>query len=366
MTVTRKPWVSSAEKWVPCPASVALESQYPESRGGGERYEGIAAHQYLESVLAGTPFDLGHMTKVGVPVNAEMVAGAMEVVSALCDVGVDPWRCEVEARVETPQLGPDLQARIDVAFVDHAAQTLYVLDYKYGHRYVPAVDSWQLALSAAALAERDGLSADWCAVLLVVQPRCFVEATKVRDWVTTVGNCAHLMTVAARSAALAGQPQAPLRTGPHCYSCSARRACGAFASVVGVATDDAWGVSPRELTGRELAAEIVLLREAGDRIKSRLTALEAQAMGDLQRGQAVPGWTVGYSKPHLQWTISHSEVLMLGDGLGIDLRAPKQAVSPSQALKLGIAASVVESYSSRPPGAPRLERVKPPTPTPKG
>lgn len=354
MAPVSKPWPSTADVWVHCPASIALTSRYPDERDSPARHEGTAAHEVLSRLLTGDMPSIGDDTRIGVPVDANMIAGAEAVLAALADVAGD---YHSEHSIPATELGDGVRARLDVVALDHESNTLTVIDYKYGHRYVPVVDNWQLALSASAYAHEYQVPSGYTARLIIVQPRCYSASEPVREWRTDIATLHHLMSVAARSAEKSRLPDAPFRTGPHCYSCSGRRACSAFMATVEAAIDDAYGLTPRELSPTEIAGELVMLRDAAERLRARLTAVEAHAMHLLQSGHSVPGWTVAYSRPHLVWAVPQTDVLEMGAMVGVDLTAAKQVVTPAQAKKLGLDAGIVDACSSRPPGVPKLDRL---------
>ena len=361
MSRTAEPWPSTANVWVRCPAAIGMMARFSDSQDSPAAREGIAAHEVLEKMLAGNLPAIADATRSGVPVDAAMIDGAGVFLAALADVAIGSDGYSSELKVPGPELGAGINTRLDFVAIDHASRTVTVIDYKYGHRYVPVFDNWQLALGASAFAHEYQIPGDYEARLMIVQPRCYSASEKVRAWRISVATAHHLMSVAARSAEKARRPDAPFATGPHCNGCSGRRACSAFLTTVEAAVDDAYALSPRDPSPTDVAGELVLLREAGERIRARLTALEAHAMQLLQAGHSVPGWRVAYSKPHRVWTIPQPDVLALGVLAGVDLSAAKQVVTPAQAQELGLDAGIVDVCSSRPPGSPKLERLSPAT-----
>jgi hypothetical protein len=113
---------------------------------------------------------------------------------------------------------------------------------------------------------------------------------------------------------------------------------------------DAVGMS---LTGHNLAFEIRQLRRIETLLKSRLIGLEEQA---IHSAEIVPGFTVQRGNGRTRWKkdVPHDEIIAMADLMGLDVRKPVELDTPSQVIKKGIDAGVINEYSETPLTAPRL------------
>lgn len=102
------------------------------------------------------------------------------------------------------------------------------------------------------------------------------------------------------------------------------------------------------LSPEALAMELRILYRCADLVNARLTGLEQQAIGMLQAGTTVPGYTMDHGKGRAIWSRPVNEVLVLGEMLGLNLAAPQEAVTPAQAKKMGLDTEVLAAYSETP------------------
>ena len=71
-----------------------------------------------------------------------------------------------------------------------------------------------------------------------------------------------------------------------------------------------------------------------------------QVETSIRRGERVPGWMTQPKQGREAWAVPIEEVHALGDMLQIDLRK-QSAVTPKQAVKLGIDKDVIKAYISK-------------------
>src|SRR6202008_2575730 len=115
-----------------------------------------------------------------------------------------------------------------------------------------------------------------------------------------------------------------------------------------------------------IGTELAILELGANLLKGRKEALAAQAEALLRAGKRVPGWCMEPGQSRLEWNegVTPDEVLGVGTLLGKDLKKPPGAmnsrsapvVTPTQAIKAGIAAAVIGQYASRPSSALKLAR----------
>jgi hypothetical protein len=188
----------------------------------------------------------------------------------------------------------------------------------------------------------------------VVQPRNYHRDGPVRRWDTSgrvlVGLIDNLQRAAHRAKAVGPQTQ----TGPWCRDCQARRGCDAFMRAAASAMDMAGDTIPHDLPSPALGLELRNLKRAEAIIKARADALEEQVLATIAGGGTVPYFTKGYVQGREKWTTPAAEVFVLGDVMGIDLRAPAEPLSPAQARKAGMDPALVKQFTVTPTGAAKV------------
>lgn len=322
-----------------------MESQAPpRDESFDAREEGIAAHWYAAELAAGR--NPGDVAPNGVAITTDMQEGANLLLQEL----EGPGDLLIETEIQMEHLPRPVTARLDFARVDAQNRRLKVVDYKFGHRYVPAVDNWTLAIYADALRRRFPELAWPYFELVIVQPRSYVSDGPVRRWAPEPERLDSLMLQVVEAL----EDGETLRTGEHCRNCRAAGSCDALARIGGKLLEEMSLAAPRGLSAPELANELTWLRTAQDRLKARLDALESEAIVKIRDGDGVPGWTLQSTTTPPRWTRPVTDVLALGEAFGIDLAKPSEPCTPLQAIKKGLDESVVQEYSERRPGAAKL------------
>ena len=357
---------SSAEIWAYCAASVSMRRQYPEPDDTDEAREGTAAHWYVTETLQGRNMLLGAVAPNGVPIDAEMVDCAQDILidvrdtyHAQVDLGGDP-KMYVESRVAMPIVHADNWGTPDVQIVDRVRKRLFVWDYKYGHRFVDAAGNLQLIDYAIGALQTQGIPcADWphwTVTLSIAQPRNYHRYGPLREWKTD-GRALldEYVPQLYEAAKLAMAPDAPYQTGEHCRDCSGRHACPALQAAGAIAMDVSKRGAPVDLSPHALGLELRQIRDAEARLKARRTGLEEQALGLIRSGTGVPFFTAQHAVGREKWTVPAAEAFALGEIYGVDLRKPAEPITPNQARAKGIDAAVISAYADRPRGALRLE-----------
>lgn len=365
---------SSAHQWAPdegCRGSVALQQLYPDAEDSPEAREGTAAHWYVSELLQGRDVAVGAVAPNGHPVDAEMVDCALDFLVDIRDTlkAATHKGLRVEERVSISVVHPDNWGTPDAYLMDRPNKWLHVWDYKYGHRFVDAVGNWQLLDYACGIMETEGLSPDvpydhpdswhgWRISINVAQPRNFSPLGPIREWYLSGETLRDTWLPKLRKAAYeAMQPGAPLRTGAHCRDCSARHACPALQQAGAIAMDVSLTAQPVNLPPHAVGLELRQIDDAIKRLEARKTGLEEQALGLIRGGTLVPFYSVEHATGRERWTVPAAEVVLMGDMFGVDLRKEPQAITPTQARKAGVDATVIAAYAEKPSGALRLKRV---------
>lgn len=361
---------SSAHRWGPdgCAGSVAMEASQPEQEPTEESREGDAAHWLLAQTLLKLTVPDGAVAPNGVPINQEMRDAIVELVDDVTDTlktavgGQDYYR--IEEQLAAPlSIHPDNWGTPDVVFVQWSRKTIHLWDFKYGHRFVDAYRNWQMINYAACAIESEGLadSHEWSFTLTIAQPRCFERdelGGTLREWFVSGADLVPLIRQLREAAHAARDPAAPLRTGDHCRDCRAQWDCPANQRAGGVALDTIRGQGSAGMDAAAIGVEAKVLAEAMDFVKARLSALDAQALALLGRGERVPFHSLGWTKPRTAWDKDRqAEAAGLVAMFGVDVQPGVALPTPGQCLKQGVDGSVIAPYTFTPSPSQKLVRA---------
>lgn len=351
---------SALERIVPCPGSVALSRPFEDKETEASK-EGQVAHKvammwamWAQHTAARPPPVQGE-TIDGVRVDKEMVEGAKLYAEALEGFAGHPEQTIAIKRIHEHACWgtPD--------FWQYAAntKTLRITDYKYGHRYVEVYENYQLMAYAAGiidmLVEQQTLHEFETVVeFMLVQPRCYSADSPVRTWTTSATNLRAYMNEAANAAEDALSPNPRTKAGTHCLFCPARAVCKTAHVASTAILEYAGRVEAMAQNGAEVGLRLNLVNAALDMLKAVSTGLEEQAIAMLRAGKNVPYFMIDYTKPRETWSKPVAAVKMLGLVSGKVLTEETYAVTPKQAVKLGIDRAVISSYSFTPNGSAKL------------
>ena len=360
---------SSAHRWGPdgCAGSVAMEARQPEQEPTEESREGDAAHWLLAQTLLKLTVPADAVAPNGVPINDEMRDAILELVEDVNDTlkGCGPGDYyEIEQRIAAHSLiHPENDGTPDALFIQHSRKTVHIWDFKYGHRFVDAYRCWQLIDYAACAIDDAKLTdwRDWSFTLTIAQPRCFERdelGGTLREWFVSGAELAPLIDALRIAAHAAMEPDAMLRTGPHCRDCRAQWDCPANQRAGGAALDVIRGQGSSHMDPRSIGVEAKVLAEAMDFVKARLSALDAQALALLGRGEAVPFHALGWTQPRLSWEKDRqAEAAGIVAMFGVDVQPGVALPTPSQCIKQGVDGSVITPYTRRNEPSRKLLRV---------
>lgn len=348
---------SSAHRWVRCPASPDMEAQYPEQGDQEAARLGTAAHWVMEQFLTGNVMvEIGAVTPNGVMVTQEMLEGAELIFNDVARRLRPRTKLCVEQRVAIPTVHAQNWGTPDVHAWD--SHDLYIWDYKFGHEQVEVFENWQLMDYAAGCIHASDIELALIKVtMIVVQPRAYHKGGPVRAWERSaleLNPYIHTLAMAADEATSASLPPRAKPTPDGCKHCTARHACMALqrAAYQGVALAETAQAS--ELPPDALGLEMRLLTEASKLIEARLSGLETQALALMRQAVTVPHWVLRPGTSRTVWNKPDDEILALGAMMGLDLAKPKEAITPAQATKAGLDATLTAAYSFKPQGAMKL------------
>ena len=368
---------SSAPQWGYCSGSVAANLQAPDVNAARTR-EGTASHWVGAEVLDHwrRPYEtnvpvmlctdlIGKTAPNGVVIDEEMAEGAEYWVQEVLDVCGDGHlpRLLVEERVNMPDIHPDNWGTEDSSAWIPDLNTLYLWDYKYGHREVDAVENLQLIDYVKGLLNTHMIPPTARVVMRVVQPFCYHAPSTVREWVQTVEQLTPWFEHLSRQAHEA-MTCPTMTAGKHCRDCAAISRCStakrAGYSVITYAGEP-YDISILE--GPDLAAERRILTEGLQIVKARLKAVDDELYQQVSDGDKSSGLTLETKQGRLAWTVSPAEAILFAEQFQIDVtkpaaRTPTQAIAAASKETRPMFAKAVKAITERPSTGVKLVQVE--------
>ena len=350
---------SSGARRNQCPQSSTLEALFPQE-DTPESAEGVAAHWAAAEQLNGRLVDTGQIAPNGVVLTDEMMQGADmmldEVTKTLAPFGIEPRQCTIEQRVKIPRVHAVQFGSPDCYIVLPGKPfKLFLWDYKFGHRVVPAVDNAQMVEYVAGIVGHiPDLDPGVDVTVTIVQPRSYSREGPIRRWRTTLADMRGLINIASNSAHEALGPNPRARVGPECRDCKARLACPALQAEGFAAMDEAKRVTPLVLTPAQAGLELRLLKRSADLMKARITGLEQQLLAAAKAGKPTPGWWARPGESRERWTVPAEQIAVTGDLMRLDLRKPMEVVTPRQAREKGLDPEIIKALAARTAGGVEL------------
>lgn len=312
--------------------------------------EGTAAHEVAARLAReGILMPAGSLTSNGVAVTEEMVEGAELYADTLApylpgSIG------DFEKQIECLYVHRNCYGTPDYAY-GPLDGTLYVADYKFGHRYVDAFENWQLI--AYAIGRMPSYLPTVRVVLQIVQPRSYHRDGPVREWVLSGHELRDYAQVLSAACLDATHPDAVCKTGTQCYECPARHVCEAALHMEQSALYLSGSTIPLDATVEAKAVRLHQIRRAADHLKQMESGITEDLAAAVRRGINVPGFTLKAGSGRERWTAEVAEVVTLGSAMGVDLSKPG-CITPNQARKAGLPPDIVAAYSERSAGEVKL------------
>lgn len=337
---------SSAARIEVCPGSRAKEAAHPQEETI-EKREGTASHWAAQRLLLGDVVFVGETADNGVVLNDEMIAGARMYSSHIMERGPVG---DVEVVTASGALHPDNWGTPDHSVWVQEAMTLYIDDYKYGHKYVTPVLNRQCINYALLKAKELLLPPHAKVVITIVQPRSYHRDGPIRTWATTVGDLQEPGRKLAAAFMLSMQHDAPVNASDvdQCEDCSARMDCEAFLAEVYRSADYGYSPAPLGMTPAAKAKHRKLLYRAEKFIKSAREGLDEDIKSTLRMRSNVPGFAMLSKKGRIGWNdAAAADMLDIGVAYGVKMSKPAM-ITPTQAIAAGIPPEVIAMYSYSP------------------
>lgn len=336
-----------------------------------EAREGTAAHWVLETLTERYKNNIfidaysfeNKQAPNGVILTEEMIDAAVihwnDVTATIESRNHQRHNLYVEETVTVPQIHRDMFGTGDTVFYCKVTNTLFVWDFKYGHRSVSATFNYQLMCYALGAVRRLNINPQ-SIVMRIVQPRCFDGKGPIREWVTDMNTLTEMSIIARERCEQADGPNATCTPGPHCRDCPATYRCPALqqagAAVYDYIQDP---VNPVELNEHQLTIEYDLLLRLEQLVKARKDGIEEDIKRRLKQGVNVPSYSLETSYSREKWTLPAKEVISIMNLLGVDASKP-DVKTPNQVRqqlkKLKIDASVISAYADKASNGLKLQK----------
>ncbi len=215
---------SSSHRWLECPASVELSALLPAAPDTAASREGTDAHTCLEIFLKnGIEKQLSTERFLVEKYPLQMVIHAAWAAKEIWKLTPQGALLLAETRSELFHIDAEMHGTTDASIVDHFG-TLQIIDFKYGRMPVEVEENTQMIAYAIGIAHKfDYNFAD--VVCTVIQPRANHVAGPVRSWKLTIDSLLQWSGRFKLGVALTKHPEAPFKSGEHCFFCPAKPTC---------------------------------------------------------------------------------------------------------------------------------------------
>jgi hypothetical protein len=341
---------SSAARRVICPGSRALEALCPQEESPAS-IEGTLAHYYATRELQ-SRLGCNLPPAIADEATQEMLDGANEFANDVMRVLQTTDSSDdvhIEEAVDISNINEQCWGTPDCWYYNSKARVLNIWDYKFGHSFVEVFENWQLIEYSAGILQKLGLNGyhdQYVTVnFIIVQPRSYHRDGSIRHWTVKASDLRGYFNILEVTERASLTDNANCNPSSQCRDCSARHLCPALQEAALSAIDISMTNTPHDLPAKALGNELRYSQHALALLKARTEALEEQALAMIKRGNNVPFFTVEETQSREKWKIPADDVVALGTIFDKNLTKSVDVATPKQAIKLGIDATIVRSYS---------------------
>ena len=336
---------SEAGHFMACAGAPQLQKQFPEPEGQDKSSakEGAVAHWIAEQWLQGInkshrPDVLGGTAPNGVIITTGILDAVAMYVQAVYNAE-PPVSIHVENKVHIPEI--DNVAIPDLFYFKPGE--LVIWDFKYGRTVVEVFKNWQMICYALTLNVKYKAAR---ITFYVAQPRAFHSDGPVRKWSFNADQLPAFREELIAQVALIHSETPPTVAGFHCkqYYCTVRHACVA---VQRGASLDVGLSQVNAPTPAELGVALTFAVQQLALVKAWESGLKAHAEALVKAGTTVAGWAMKSKQGTVKWAKPLAEIKALGAMFGKTVTKKEEAITPGQAMKLGIPESMVKALSKR-------------------
>tara|TARA_R110000744_G_scaffold81792_1_gene160578 strand:- start:1154 stop:2323 length:1170 start_codon:yes stop_codon:yes gene_type:complete len=353
---------SGSKKWMSCPASIRLESNYPTEKSSSFAALGTGAHALAEYCLTNSIIDVdSQFAKIfeGIKVDQEMVEAVQQYIDYVNLEAEGAEEFLIEQRVSLSRIRESMFGTADAIVIKDGVCNVIDLKYGAGVR-VSAFENTQGLYYAAGVSMAYGKRYDIHTYkITIVQPRMDniseyeVSAGKLQQWVENILKPAVKATE---------DPDAPLNpTVDGCRWCKAKPDCHALAEFsYGKAVEGFDTILPEPkmkqpdfITSKQLS----IIYSNLPLMKMFIKTIEDKVLLDLQSGKTVEGYTLVEGRSTRAWKnpAAFERKMKLRKFRVADIYQPRKLISPSQAENLlGKNHKLLEGQIYKPIGKPTV------------
>lgn len=355
---------SGASNWVRCFGYAQLNARigapFEEDEDTEVREDGTACHWLAQQALEGIEHATDTVAPNGRLITNEMQSTVGEYVSIIN--AINAWvYWNIEGKVPVSRLFAGVQdGTPDAWYFDHVNGVLYVLDLKFGFRYVDAYENLQLVIYALTILHAVlNVSVDDVKVKLgIFQPRSPNHEGPLRWWSPTAAKLHELQGVIQNAAYRAMLPSAVCTPHPGCKHCPGAHGCHALRMAASQATEVAYAAVPAVMDNERLGFELSIRHKAMRMLESQVTALETQAEHALKHGQRVMGYELSPRRTLWRWKEGAQERLAALAGL-LKIEVTEVKTKSVAQLRALLPKPLLEMYAEKPNGGLQLKAIDP-------
>lgn len=370
---------SSAPIWGNCSGSVIaqqgeINAEHPRTRLGtaahwvaeqcllaaqdASRRDGVIAQDYL-----------GQTAPNGVIIDDEICEGAQVYVANVLAACLDNnalRALQVEQHVKIPRVHPLNDGTPDAWLWVEEKGTLYIWDYKHGHRHVSPVENLQLIDYAAGILDAvgvDGVADQHVQVVMrIVHPFCYTAGGAIEEWSVKASDLRpHINRLHDKAEEALTAPK--LSTGEWCRDCRARNKCSARRwsdyELIDKASEP---YEMHDMPTDAMVAELAILKAGETVVKSRREALEDTLKQRIADGETC-GLTLETTLGRVEWTCDPEVAEGMAQQMGFSVRKPT-IMTPTQAINAAPAdvslmfEQIIKPFTRRLAGSAKLVPVE--------
>ena len=353
---------SGSKKWMSCPASIRLETNYPTEKSSSFAALGTGAHALAEYCLTNSIIDVDSQfgkSFENIKVDQEMVEAVQQYVDYVNLEAEGAEEFHIEQRVSLSRIREDMFGTADAIVIKDGVCSVIDLKYGAGVR-VSSYENTQGLYYAAGVSMAYGKRYDIHTYkITIVQPRMDniseyeVTAGKLQQWVENILKPAVKATE---------DPDAPLNpTVDGCRWCKAKPDCHALAEFNMAQAVQGFDFirpepkikKPDFITPKQLS----IIYSNLPLMKMFIKTIEEKVLLDLQNGKTVEGYTLVEGRSTRAWKnpAAFERKMKLRKFRVADIYIPRKLISPSQAEKLlGKNHKLLEGQIYKPIGKPTV------------
>ena len=379
---------STASRRIGCPRSYALEQQVPkDDRGSIFAQEGTTLHEICAIVLEKDiepttllPFTFTSSKDGGWSFTVEHDLWEDKGETALASF--DKFVAETEERlgaeftyiVENSVQFPGIPGAFGTSdVIGRCGNEIFVLDWKFGRRIVPAEENKQLMFYACgalntekAFFEGMDLNHETPVTMVIIQPAL---SSGIDVWQTNLLRLRHFEVELQQTIRVIEEQgeNAPIQDGPWCTFARCKTICPLHLGAAKMLATkfgelQARLTAPKQETN-DWPERYADLMDLVDMVESFASEVRKRAHHAAEQGMEIPGWALEMKRPGpRKWNCEDRDVIsfMEGEGFDLDQIAPRKVLTLPQAEKILKKAEVEipDDYITRPdPSGTKLVRA---------